>query len=129
MGSRWRKIKADFALILFVGLIIHGILAECVNRAPSLILGNVNFVKKVVFPLEILPWVTMGSNLFHAFVSVVVWAMFFLIIKGYLPWTIMFLPLVIVPLVLVRWGLRGFLRRQAFTCVTLRRQLECLRQR
>ena len=101
--------KAAFALILFVGMIIHGIFAECVNRAPSLILSNVNFVKKVVFPLEILPWVAMGATLFHASVSVGVWALFFLIIKGYLPWTIVFLPIVILPLVLVTMGFAWFL--------------------
>ena len=44
----------DFALLLFVGMILHGLFAECVNRAPSLILANPNYVKKVVFPLEIL---------------------------------------------------------------------------
>ena len=57
---------ADFALALFVGMILHGIFAECVNRAPSLILSNVNYVKKVVFPLEILPWVAMGPLSFTA---------------------------------------------------------------
>ena len=98
--------KADFALILFVGLIVHGVFAECVNRAPGLILSNVNFVKKVVFPLEILPWVAMGATLFHAAVSVGVWALFFVIIKGYLPWTIVFLPLVALPLVLGTLGFR-----------------------
>jgi lipopolysaccharide transport system permease protein len=101
--------KADFALILFVGMIVHGVFAECVNRAPGLILGNVNFVKKVVFPLEILPWVAMGATLFHSAVSVGVWAVFFLIIKGYLPWTIVFLPLVALPLVLGSLGFAWFL--------------------
>src|SRR4029079_10910412 len=52
---------ADFALLLFVGMILHALFSECVNRAPSLILSNPNYVKKVVFPLEILPCVAMGS--------------------------------------------------------------------
>ena len=59
----------DFALALFVGLIVHGIFAECVNRAPALILSNVNYVKRVVFPLEILPWVAMGAAVFHGAIS------------------------------------------------------------
>jgi lipopolysaccharide transport system permease protein len=112
-NARWGvgsdETKADFALILFVGMIVHGIFAECVNRAPSLILGNVNFVKKVVFPIEILPWVAMGATLFHAAVSVGVWGVFFVIIKGYLPWTIVFLPLVALPLVLGTLGFAWFL--------------------
>ena len=111
--ARWgvdgAESKADFALILFVGMIIHGVFAECVNRAPGLILGNVNFVKKVIFPLEILPWVAMGATLFHALVSVAVWAVFFLAVNGYLPWTIVFLPLVALPLVLVTMGFTWFL--------------------
>src|SRR3954469_19586097 len=67
--ARWaasaEESRIDFALILFVGMIVHGLFAECVNRAPALILTNVNYVKKVVFPLEILPWVAMGSAVFH----------------------------------------------------------------
>jgi lipopolysaccharide transport system permease protein len=108
-GVGTNESKADFALILFVGMIVHGVFAECVNRAPGLILNNVNFVKKVVFPLEILPWVAMGATLFHAAVSVTVWALFFLIIKAYLPWTIVFLPLVALPLVLGTLGFAWFL--------------------
>jgi len=80
-----------------------------VNRAPSLILSNVNFVKKVVFPLDVLPWIAMGSTLFHAVVSIGVWALFFLIIKGYLPWTVVFVPLVALPLVLGTLGFAWFL--------------------
>ena len=53
--------KTQFAVVLFVGMIVHGLLAEVLNRAPGLILGNVNYVKKVVFPLEILPVVSMLS--------------------------------------------------------------------
>lgn len=64
--ARWgmgnEESKASFAIILFVGMIVHGLFAECVNRAPGLILSNVNYVKKVVFPLVILPLLiaTMG---------------------------------------------------------------------
>src|SRR5215510_12286464 len=55
-----------FAIPLFVGIIVHGLFAESANRAPGLILSNANYAKKVVFPLEILPWVTMGSTFLHA---------------------------------------------------------------
>lgn len=66
--SRWNvatNSKTEFALVLFVGLLVYNLFAECVNRAPGLILANVNYVKKVVFPLEILPWVALGTALFH----------------------------------------------------------------
>jgi lipopolysaccharide transport system permease protein len=101
--------KADFAIILFVGLIVHGLFAECVNRAPTLILSNVNYVKKVVFPLEILPWVAMGSALFHSLVSLLVLVIAFFIINLYVPWTAIFIPLIILPLILATIGSAWFL--------------------
>ena len=111
--SRWGNVQdaghADFAIILFVGLIIHGLFAECINRAPALISGNVNYVKKVVFPLEVFPWVAMGSALFHAGISVVVLLALQLIIVGNLQWTVIFFPLVILPLILVTLGFAWFL--------------------
>ena len=61
--SRWSTQVSghfEFAVILFAGLNINSMFAECANRAPSLIVENTNFVKKVVFPLEILSWTTLG---------------------------------------------------------------------
>jgi lipopolysaccharide transport system permease protein len=109
MKARWglgaQESNADFAIVLFVGLIIHGLFAECLNRAPGLILSNVNYVKKVVFPLEILSWVAMGSALFHAGISLLVLVVVQLILNHTLVWTILFLPIVFIPLVL---GTMGF---------------------
>jgi len=101
--------KIEFAIMLFVGLIIHALFAECVNRAPSLILSNVNYVKKVVFPLEILPWVAMGSALFHTLISVLVLLAAFVATRFYLNATVVFLPLLLVPLVLLTMGITWFL--------------------
>lgn len=100
--------KIEFAIILFVGMIIHALFAECVNKAPSLILSNVNYVKKVVFPLEILPWVTMGSALFHTLISVLVLLTAFALTHFYLHWTVVLLPLLLVPLVLLTMGITWF---------------------
>ena len=101
--------RGEFAVVLFAGLIIHGLFAECVNRAPSLILSNVNYVKKVVFPLEILPWVAMGSALFHSVVSIFVLLVFYLILHLYINVTIFFLPIVLFPLILLTMGVSWFL--------------------
>ena len=101
--------KADFAIILFVGMIIYGLFSDCVNSAPGLILSNVNYVKKVVFPLEILPWVAMGSALFHAVVSLAVWSVFYLLLNASFHWTAVLLPVVIVPLVLATMGIAWIL--------------------
>lgn len=111
--SRWGNAQdaghADFAIVLFVGLIIHGLFAECINRAPALINSNVSYVKKVVFPLEVFPWIAMGSALFHAGISVLVLLALQLIIVGSLQWTVIFFPLVIIPLILVTLGFAWFL--------------------
>ncbi|MHC4337026.1 MAG: ABC transporter permease [Planctomycetota bacterium] len=101
--------KAEFAIILFSGLITFNLFAECVNRAPGLIVGNVNYVKKVVFPLEIMPWITMGAALFHAGVSVAVLLCFIAIIQGSVPWTVLWLPVVWLPFLLFTMGLCWFL--------------------
>jgi lipopolysaccharide transport system permease protein len=101
--------KAEFALVLFSGLIIFNLFAECINRSPSLILSNVNYVKKVVFPLEILPWVTMGAALFHALISLVVWLIAYSVFFGTPHVSIVFLPLVITPLILFIMGLSWWL--------------------
>ncbi|BDX22501.1 transport permease protein [Polynucleobacter sp. TUM22923] len=101
--------KTEFALILFAGLIVFNLFAECFNRAPGLILANVNYVKKVVFPLEILPWVALGSAMFHALINLGVWLIAYLILFGVPHITVLLLPLVILPLMLfimgLTWGL------------------------
>lgn len=97
--------KTEFALLLFAGLIIFNLFAECVGRAPGLILANVNYVKKVVFPLEVLPWVSMGSALFHFAVSLGVWLAAYLVLFGVPHWHVLLMPMVVLPLVLFVMGL------------------------
>jgi lipopolysaccharide transport system permease protein len=106
--ARWSggsESKTEFALVLFAGLIVFNLFAECFNRAPGLILSNVNYVKRVVFPLEILPWVALGSAIFHALVSLSVWLIAYLLLFGVPHITILLLPLVILPLLLLIMGL------------------------
>ena len=96
--------KTQFAVVLFVGMIVHGLFAEVANRAPSLILANVNYVKKVIFPLEILPVITMCAALFHGLVSLAVLLVAFFIFNHFLYWTVIFIPLVLLPLVVLTLG-------------------------
>ena len=111
--ARWglggEESKTQFAVVLFVGMIVHGLLAEVLNRAPGLILGNVNYVKKVVFPLEVLPVISMGAALFHSLVSLGVLLIAFALFNGYLHWTSVFAPLVVMPLVILTLGLAWML--------------------
>jgi lipopolysaccharide transport system permease protein len=89
--------QGHFAMILFMGLIAHGMLAEVLTRSPMLIVTNPNFVKKVIFPLEVLPVSTALSALFHGFISVLVWLIAHLLVIGLPPWQIIWLPLVFLP--------------------------------
>lgn len=101
--------KTDFAMLLFVGLIMHGLFAECINRAPVLILSNVNYVKKVIFPLEILSLVAFGSALFHTAISLAVLLLAQLLLNQQLPWTILLFPFILLPLAFATMGFAWFL--------------------
>jgi lipopolysaccharide transport system permease protein len=108
-GTGGQESRADFAIILFTGMIVFNLFAEIINRAPGLIISNVNYVKKVVFPLEILSWVSLGSVLFHSLVSLIVLLLVQIIINHSLPWTIIFFPLVLLPLIFASLGVAWFL--------------------
>ncbi|NWC55586.1 MULTISPECIES: ABC transporter permease [Pseudomonas] len=110
--SRWVGVdtgKGGFAILLFVGMIVHGLFAECANRAPSLVMTNSNYVKKVVFPLEILPVITLGSALFHSCISLIVLLAAQFLITGQLYWTALLFPLILVPLILATLGISWLL--------------------
>jgi lipopolysaccharide transport system permease protein len=104
-GAGGSDSKTEFALVLFAGLMVFNLFSECIGRAPGLILANVNYVKKVVFPLEVLPWVSMGSALFQFVVSLGVWLVAYGLLFGVPHWHVLLLPLVVLPLVLFVMGL------------------------
>lgn len=106
--ARWMagsESKTEFALVLFAGLIVFNFFAECINRAPDLILANPNYVKKVVFPLEILPVVTLLSAAYHALISVGIWLIAYSIFYGVPHLTALLLPLVLLPFALFILGI------------------------
>ncbi|ALP62205.1 ABC transporter permease [Paraburkholderia caribensis] len=112
--SRWQNSgveasKAEFAVVLFAGMIVFNLFSECVSRAPSLILSNANFVKKIIFPLEILPCVTLLSALFHSSVSLVILLVAEWIVRGSVPWTAILIPFIVAPLCLFILGACWFL--------------------
>lgn len=110
--ARWHtgdNSKGEFALVLFAGLSVFNIFAECINRAPNLIPMNSNYVKKVIFPLEILPVVSLGNALFHAAISFTVWFAACLLLRGLPPATFPLLPLLLLPLVFTTMGVSWFL--------------------
>jgi lipopolysaccharide transport system permease protein len=111
--SRWGNgasaSHADFVLALFVSLTTFNLFAETVTVAPGLIVGNANYVRRVVFPLEILPVARFLANLVQAGLAMGIYLVAMLIFKGRIPWTIVLLPLVVLPLALLTVGLSLFL--------------------
>ena len=107
LGARWpgAEGRAGFAVMVFTGLTLHGMLAEVLVRAPSAIAGQPNFVKKLVFPLTVLPLVTLGSALFHALLGLAVLVLSPLAGGPPLHATALLLPLVLVPYLLLLSGL------------------------
>lgn len=98
-----------FAIVLFVGMIVYGLFAEIINRAPSLVISNVNYVKKVVFPIEILPVVGLAAALFHSIISIGVLLVAIWIVNGILVWTVLLFPLVVMPLLFATLGIAWIL--------------------
>lgn len=112
LPARWPEVdgrQPNFALVLYAGLIVHGFFAECVVRSPSLVTGNPNFVKRVVFPLELLPWTLVLSALFHAVMGMVVFVILHFVIAGPPPPSVLMMPLVLLPLVPLLAGLSALL--------------------
>jgi len=108
--ARWPQQAAGglpFWLLLFSGLITFNIFAEAVSRAPASVRGYPSFVKKIIFPLPILPLVPLGAALVHAafnflvMVAALAWA-------GSLRWELVFFPLLLLPLILLALGISWF---------------------
>ena len=115
----------DYALMLFAGLIVFNAFAECLGKAPTLIIANPNFVKKVVFPLETLPWVMALTALFHALIGIAVWFVGYFLIVGVPAPSALLFPLVLLaffPLLLgIGWLLSavGVIVRDASQLTTM----------
>jgi lipopolysaccharide transport system permease protein len=107
-NARWGGLRPEskfqFAILLYVGMIVHTLFSEAVTRAPMLIVSNVSYVKKIVFPLEILPVVALGTALFNATASFLVLLSAFLLINGQIHWTALLLPVVLSPLIVLTLG-------------------------
>lgn len=111
--SRWNDSSGEttlsFAIILFLGLSIHSVLVETLTKSPVLIVGNQNFVKKIVFPLEILSWVNLLSGLFTFSISFcLLLCLIFFELKT-IPLTALLLPLILLPYFFLLLGISWFL--------------------
>ena len=96
--------KLDYALGIFFGLTLFQFFAEVLGISPATIVGNPNFVKKVVFPLEILPAANVGGALFHLCISLTLAVLGAAFLGHGIGWGVLWLPVIVVPLVLVALG-------------------------
>lgn len=109
--SRWGQGDGggvDFALRMYAGLVVFNFFAECVGRAPRLIVDQPNLVKKVVFPLELLAWVSSLAGVFHLAVNAAV-LLLVALLAGYGHVSMLVLPLVWLPLLPLVLGISWFL--------------------
>lgn len=98
LQARWGLAggTADYALMLFAGLIVHNAFVECLNRAPTLVTATPNLVKKIVFPLDLLPWVMAFTALVHALIAIAVWLLGFMLLHGLPCSTVLLVPLLLL---------------------------------
>ena len=108
LESRWSRgdsTTTEYAFLLYLGLCVYWLVSDCVSEAPTLVHNHTNYVKKVVFPLEILPWVSLGDALFHSAIRLGVFVLTLTFLQGPPPPTIILLPLVWLPLCFFTLGL------------------------
>lgn len=104
LGSRWNQASGDtasFGIVLFLGIMVHALFAECLSRSPRLMIDNANYVKRVVFPLHVLPWVVVLSAAFHFMMNLLVFAVLCLLVTGKFSSYIVLAPVVVAPLALM----------------------------
>lgn len=111
LGARWpgAEGRQGFATMMFAGLVVHGLLAECLVRSTDAVSRNPNFVKRVVFPLSVLPLVTVFTGVFHASLSFATLCAVSIVSGHALSWTTVFVPLIVAPYIVLLCGLSWFL--------------------
>jgi lipopolysaccharide transport system permease protein len=107
--TRWPEAVGErpppFSLMVFSGILVFGLFAECIGRAPSLIQGQRNFVKRIVFPLECLAYVVLLTSLFHFLAGISVLSLFFLFTVGSIPKAIALALIAVVPILILSLAL------------------------
>ena len=107
LKARWGSggSTPEYALMLFAGLIIFNAFSEVLSKSSTLITSNPNFVKKVVFPLELLPVITVANALIHALIGIVVWFLGYILLFGVPKTTAILFPMILVCFVPILLGL------------------------
>lgn len=106
-GSKWpvsNLSNTNFAMILYTGILTFNIFSECLLKAPNLVINNISYVKKIVFPLDVLPWISICHPVFQAFMAFFIWILAYFILIGQPPTRILLFPIVIIPLIFIILG-------------------------
>jgi len=104
-GSVDEENTLQFAALLFSGLSLYGFLSEVLLQSSNIIINHTSYVKKIVFPLTILPVTVSMSALFNLIISLIILVIFQGFSEHSVHLTTLYLPLVIFPLVLCLLGL------------------------
>lgn len=108
-GGRLRAEGVDYALGIFLGLTVLNLINGVLSSSPALIVGNPNFVKKVVFPLDVLPVAVVGQFGFNFAVSFVLCLLGLALLGPGAGWVWLWTPVVLIPLVFLVLGLAWLL--------------------
>jgi lipopolysaccharide transport system permease protein len=100
---------SDVALYYFAGLIVFDFFMECINRAPTLMLAHVTYIKKILFPVELLAWMVVGGAALRFAIGCVLLIVLYTALNGTPPATAMAVPLLVLPLALFAIGSVWFL--------------------
>jgi len=99
-GSIPNETRVDFALGIFLGLTIFGLTAEVLGMSPTVVSANPNFVKKVVFPLEVLPAAAVGASIMRMSIGLVFVVVGIVTLGPGADAGILWLPVIILPVIL-----------------------------
>lgn len=111
LKAKWSigETQANYGLMMFCGLIVHGWMADVLSRAPELLAANRNYVKKVVFPLDTLTWISVLSALVQVMLSLLLLVVLSIFMGNSFSWTVILLPIVLAPLFFMLLGLGWFI--------------------
>jgi lipopolysaccharide transport system permease protein len=101
--------RSAFALFLFAGLILYSVFSDCVNEAPSLLIAHKLYIQQLVFPTEVLAWISVLGSLFNLAINWLILTIFYVIVVGVPSPTVLYLPLVAAPIVLLSLGAVWFI--------------------
>lgn len=119
--SRWPGLEENpiqLAIVIYSGLVPFNFFSEIVNRSSTIIINNTNYVKRVVFPLEILPVSVVIAALSNYVIGVVILLGAEIVFGNKIDWNIvaMIIP-VVFPLAILALGL-GYIISS--TCLFIR---------